>query len=73
MTGALNPRGRSERQIGSGVAITNDAVVIAKVTLSTSVVPCMWSRGRPTGRPYQPVPPFQPGDDWLQNVTIHHL
>ena len=29
-------------------------------------------QGRPTGADLtQPVPPFQPGDDWLQNVIIY--
>jgi len=63
---------QAERQIDCGIAITNDAVVITKVTLGTKEVPCMWSPGPPNGRGvYQPAPPFQADDDWLQNVTIY--
>lgn len=61
-----------ERQIDCGVAVTNDAVVITRVTAGNKVMPCMWSPGPPDGTgPYQRAPGFQSDDDWLQNVTIY--
>ncbi|MGD0870210.1 MAG: hypothetical protein ABSB88_11705 [Bryobacteraceae bacterium] len=63
---------QAERQIDCGVAVTNDGVVITRVTVGNVVVPCMAAPGPPDGRgPYQSAPPFQADDDWLQNVTIY--
>jgi len=63
---------QAERQIDCGVAVTNDGVVITRVTVGHMIVPCMAAPGPPDGRgPYQPAPPFQADDDWLQNVTIY--
>jgi hypothetical protein len=63
---------QAERQIDCGVPVSNYAVVVVKVTLGDTVVPCYGEHGPPNRMgPFQPAPPFQADDDWLRNVTIY--
>jgi hypothetical protein len=61
-----------ERQIESPAALPNDPVVITKVTLGSAMV----QAGRfirPSAPTFDPVKPFQAGDDWIQNLAIQFL
>jgi len=62
----------AEKLIDCGIAGSKDGVVITKVTVGDTAVPCMAAPGPPNGKgPYQPAPPFQADDDWLESVKIY--
>jgi hypothetical protein len=59
---------QADRRVDCNVAINNDALVVQRVAVGNTPVPCYWSAGK--DRKYQPPPEFQAGDDWLQDLSI---
>lgn len=61
---------QTERRIDCGVAVTNDAVVVARATVGDTDVPCLASPRGGRG-PHERAAPFRAGDTWLQNATVY--